>query len=182
VGQFTMQLEIVGACASRESSRCSVHLPLPRHHCRQQLVKHLIDLLRHEPLHRSGPAQFVMDLVEDCAELSRECDDPLAVDAVDQCKPFYRSATGLGLDGEVDGLDGLQTGVSGGGHRADPLPPRPETKLSQIKEAQFLNSPGEVVGVLEASGMKAPRPPYQASRSKNWIKVKNSSHPAMSRL
>jgi hypothetical protein len=135
-----------------------MNLPLPRHHGRQQSMKHLIDLLRREPLRRSGPAQFVVDLVEDCAELSRECDDPLAVDAVDQCKPFYRNATGLGLDGEVDGLDGLQTGVSGGGHRADLLPPRPETKLSQIKEAQFLNSPSEVVGVLEATGMEAPRP------------------------
>jgi hypothetical protein len=31
-----------------------MNLPLPRHHRRQQFVKHLIDLLRREPLCRSG--------------------------------------------------------------------------------------------------------------------------------
>jgi len=132
-----------------------MNLPLPRHHRRQQFVKHLIDLLRREPLCRSSPVHFVVDLVEDFAQLARQRDHPFAAHIVDQRKPFDRNATVLGFDGEVDGL----SGVGGGDHRTDLLPPRPETKLSQIKEAQFLNSPGEVVGVIEATGMEAPRPP-----------------------
>jgi len=97
-----------------------MNLPLPRHHRRQQFVKHLIDLLRREPLRRSGPMQFVVDLVEDFAKLTRQRDHPLAVHIVDQRKPFNRNATVLGLDGEVDGL---QT-ISGGDHRGM-IHPRP---------------------------------------------------------
>jgi hypothetical protein len=89
-------------------------LPFPRHHRRQQLVKHLIDLLRREPLHRSGPVQFVVDLVEDFAKLARQRDHPFAVHIVGQLKSFNRNTTVLGLDCEVDGL----SGVGGGDHRA----------------------------------------------------------------
>jgi hypothetical protein len=30
--------------------------------------------------------------------------------------------------------------------------------------------------------LKVPRPHYQAGRSKDWVKVKNRSHPAMERV
>ena len=77
-----------------------MNLPLPRHHRRQQLMKHLIDLLWREPLHRSGPVQFVVNLIEDFAQLARQRDHAFAVHIVDQRKPFDRDATVLGLDGE----------------------------------------------------------------------------------
>jgi hypothetical protein len=69
-----------------------MNLPLPRHHRRQQLMKHLIDLLRCEPLHRSGPVQFVANLIEDFAQLARQRDHAFAVHIVDQRKPFDQDA------------------------------------------------------------------------------------------
>ena len=87
-------------------------------------MKHLIDLLRREPLRRSDPVQFVVDFVEVFAKPTRQRDNPLAVDAVDPRHPFNRDARVLRLDGEVDGL----SGVGGGDHQVDVLPPRPEAK------------------------------------------------------
>jgi len=117
------------------SSRGLMNLPLSRNHRRQHLMKRRISLLRAEPLRRSGPVQFAMRLIEDFAKLPRQRDHLFAVHIVDQREPFNRNATVLGLDGEIDCL----SGVSGGGHRTRRLSPRPETKLSQIKEAQFLD-------------------------------------------